>query len=99
MALAARLRVLGFQVEEAYPGGAQDVWNIPRKKQGVEALREGLIGRGVRGLDEPRTDHELDAVTAALVGAALLDGQAEAYGDPAEGTIVMPMPPNGAKER
>ncbi len=92
MGLAVRLRAQGLRIEEAYPGGAQDVWGIPRKKQGVEKLRCGLMGLGVRGLDEPRSDHELDAVTAALVGAAFLAGRAEAYGDSAEGVIVMPRP-------
>jgi predicted RNase H-like nuclease len=36
------------------------------------------------------SDHELDAATGALVGDLFLRGEAEVYGNFAEGAIVMP---------
>ena len=88
------LKAAGFCVIEVYPGGAQDVWNIPRKGGGVERLRAGLERMGVIGLTEQMSDHELDAVTAAMVGAAFLKGEAELLGAPEIGVIVMPKPIN-----
>jgi predicted nuclease with RNAse H fold len=79
-----------FQVVEIYPGGAQDVWGIPRAKRDLAGLREGLKNLGIRGLREDCTDHELDAATAALVGRLYLQGKAEVYGDFSSGAIVMP---------
>jgi predicted nuclease with RNAse H fold len=80
---------MGYLVLEAYPGGAQDVWGIPRKKQGVEKLRAGLAALGLIGLDAASSDHELDAATIAYVGKLFLAGQTVIYGDPKLG-IVMP---------
>jgi len=79
-----------FQVVEIYPGGAQDIWGIPRVKRDMEGLRMGLCRLGIRGLREDCSDHELDAVTAALVGRLYLQGKAEIYGDFSSGAIVMP---------
>ena len=90
MRLRAMLEARGFEVIEVYPGGAQDVLGIPRKGEGREKLYEGLRSLGIRGLKPDATDHELDAVTAALVGALYLLGLHEVYGDPEEGVIVMP---------
>jgi predicted nuclease with RNAse H fold len=78
-----------FRVIEAYPGGAQDVLGIPRKQQGLERLRLGLEKLGVRGLKSRMSDHELDAVTCALVGKLWLEGKAVIYGTP-EQAIIMP---------
>ena len=88
--LKAALEARGFEVIEVYPGGAQDVLGIPRKGGGREGLYEGLKSLGIRGLRPDASDHELDAATAALVGALYLLGLHEAYGDPEEGVIVMP---------
>lgn len=85
-----KLEGLGFRVIEVYPGGAQDVLGIPRKKRGVKALREGLEKLGIKLLSEALTDHELDAVTAAYVGKLFLEDTYEAYGDSSEGLIIMP---------
>jgi predicted nuclease with RNAse H fold len=79
-----------FRVIEVYPGGAQDVLGIPRKQQGLERLRAGLEKTGVRGLNNRMSDHELDAVTCALVGKFFLKGKSVTYGTP-EQAIVMPM--------
>lgn len=79
----------GFKVFEAYPGGAQDVWGIARKNQGIEKLRHGLETLGLIGFRDVVSDHELDAATIAYVGKLFLDGQTIIYGDPALG-ILMP---------
>lgn len=78
-----------FRVIEVYPGGAQDILGIPRKQQGLERLRAGLMKARVRGLNNRMSDHELDAVTCALVGKLLLEGKTVTYGT-SEQAIVMP---------
>jgi predicted nuclease with RNAse H fold len=78
-----------FRVIEVYPGGAQDVLGIPRKQQGLERLRAGLEKLGVRGSNSRMNDHELDAVTCALVGRLFLKGKTVIYGTP-EQAIIMP---------
>ncbi|MDH5466679.1 MAG: DUF429 domain-containing protein, partial [Candidatus Aminicenantes bacterium] len=80
----------GFRVVEIYPGGAQDVWRIPRARNDLSGLRRGLAHLGIRGLKTESTDHELDAVTGALVGLFFLQGKAEVYGDFKSGAIIMP---------
>jgi predicted nuclease with RNAse H fold len=78
-----------FRVIEVYPGGAQDVLGIPRKQHGLEGLRTGLEKAGVRGLNNRMSDHELDAVTCALVGKLFLEGKSVTYGT-SQQAIVMP---------
>lgn len=80
----------GFRVVEVYPGGAQDIWRIPRVKHNLSGLREGLVRLGISGLKKETTGHELDAATGALVGLLFLQGKAEIYGDFTRGAIVMP---------
>jgi predicted nuclease with RNAse H fold len=80
----------GFRVVEIYPGGAQDVWRIPRARNDLPGLRRGLGHLGAKGLKTESTDHELDAVTGALVGRLFLQGKAEVYGDFKSGAIIMP---------
>ncbi len=89
MNLKAFLGELGFQSIEVYPGGAQDLLGIPRKQQGVDKLRVGLEGLGLRGLNGNMSDHELDAVTCAYIGRLFLKGKSVTYGSPEAG-IVMP---------
>jgi len=79
----------GFKVIEVYPGAAQDVWDIPRKQRGLEKLMNGLNRIGIKGLKKDMSDHELDAVTCALVGKHFLNGKAEVLGKIDNG-IVMP---------
>ena len=79
----------GFKVIEVYPGGAQDILEIPRKQQGLEKLRRGLEKLKINGLSKNMSDHELDAVTCAFVGRLFLEKKSETLGDPEEG-IVMP---------
>jgi predicted nuclease with RNAse H fold len=80
----------GFRVFEVYPGGAQDIWSIPRVKRSLSGLREGLRNLGISGLKKEGSDHELDAATGALVGLLFLQGKAEVYGDFIQGAILMP---------
>ena len=94
IALARAFTAAGIETIEAYPGGAQDVLGIARKRTSVEGLRRGLHRAGLRGaFARQRTSHdELDAATAALVGLFYLAGEYERIGDDDEGTIVMPCP-------
>jgi hypothetical protein len=88
--LKRRLEAGGYRVVEIYPGGAQDVWRIPRAKKNRNGLRKGLARLGVRGLAPSASDHELDAATGALVGYLHLLNKAEVLGDPRSGAILMP---------
>ncbi len=85
----------GFCVVEIYPGGAQDVWQIPRAKRSLAGLKAGLVKRGIKGLRDGVTDHELDAVSGALVGLLYLQGKADVLGDFASGAILMPRAVSG----
>jgi hypothetical protein len=89
MSLRKALEKRQFRVLEVYPGGAQDVLGIPRKQQGLERLRAGLEKLRVRGLNSQMSDHELDAVTCALVGRLWLEGKAVIYGT-LDQAIIMP---------
>jgi uncharacterized protein len=88
--LRRRLEAGGYRVVEIYPGGAQDVWRIPRAKRNKNGLRKGLARLGIKGLAPSASDHELDAATGALVGRLYLKGQAEVLGDFSSGAILMP---------
>jgi uncharacterized protein len=87
--LKAKIEVMTYHTVECFPGGAQDVWGIPRKHNDLEGLRTGLKGLGVKGVTDAMTNDELDAVTAALVGRWFLLGKGEMLGG--EEGIVMPL--------
>jgi len=78
-----------FKVIEVYPGGAQDILKIPRKQHGLSGLKQGLEKQGIKGLNDGMNDHELDAVTCALVGKLFLEGKTITYGTRQQ-AIVMP---------
>jgi predicted nuclease with RNAse H fold len=78
-----------FRAIEVYPGGAQDILGIPRKQQGLKKLKAGLEKVGIRWLNNRMNDHELDAITCALVGKLFLEGRSVTYGT-SEQAIVMP---------
>ena len=80
----------GFRVVEIYPGGAQDIWRIPRARRSLSGLRNGLRKLGIVGLKKQCTDHEMDAASGALVGCFFLQGKAAVYGDFDSGAIIMP---------
>jgi predicted nuclease with RNAse H fold len=79
----------GFRVLEVYPGGAQDVFGIPRKQKGIEKLLSGLQNLGITGLNNKMSDHELDATTAAYVCKLYSENKCSIYGSGKE-IIVMP---------
>jgi predicted nuclease with RNAse H fold len=83
----------GFTVIETFPGGAQDIWGIPRQKRPRE-LRAGLKKLGVKGDigKHSISPHELDAITCALAGRCYLRSQFLATGEPDEGQIILPRP-------
>ncbi|MGE5293305.1 MAG: DUF429 domain-containing protein [Solirubrobacterales bacterium] len=89
IAIAARITAMGYRAVECYPGGAQDVWGIPRQHRDRRGLRKGLEDLGVKGLTEAMTGDELDAATAALVGRWFLLGRGEVLGG--EAGILMPI--------
>ncbi len=93
MRLRAELEGKGIRTVEMYPGGAQDVWGIPRAARDRKGLRRGLVKLGLKGLLTESSDHELDAATGALVGRLFLQGRAEVYGDFDSGAIIMPRAP------
>ena len=88
IALEAKIAKMGIRVLECYPGGAQDIWGIPRQHRNITGLLNGLQELGVKGLLESMTGDELDAVTAALVGRYFLADKAIMLGG--EQGIVMP---------
>ena len=79
----------GVKVIESYPGAAQDVLNIPRKKQDESLLAGGLSQFGY-SFDGQKTHDELDAITSALVGHFHLAGEYEAIGAKDEGFMIIP---------
>ncbi len=88
IALKTKIEEMGYRTVECFPGGAQDVWGIPRQHKDIAGLRVGLVRLGVKGLADNETSDELDAVTAALVGRWYLLGRGEMLGG--EGGIMMP---------
>lgn len=94
LAVAARLRSVGLEVYEGYPGGAQDLLGIERKSAGEPRLQRSLLKLGLRGDLEkrPLTHDELDAVTLAWVARRFLEGHGQMIGDPEEGVMVLPEP-------
>ncbi len=79
-----------FKAIEVYPGGAQDMLGIPRKQKGTDNLRKGLMKIGIEGISKVTSDHELDAITSALVGKMYIEGDYLALGNPEEGLMIMP---------
>jgi len=90
MRLRTQFEALGIRTVEMYPGGAQDVWRIPRAGRDRTGLRRGLARLGLKGLREHCSSHALDTATGALVGLLFLRGRAEVLGDFDSGAIIMP---------
>ena len=90
LGLKDRLNAIGLKAVESYPGGAQDVWGIPRKQHNLEGLRQGLRDLGLEGVRDDANDHELDAISCALAGQQFLAGQGMMLGG--ETGILMPLP-------
>jgi predicted nuclease with RNAse H fold len=95
LSVKGKIEAMGYRPVECFPGGAQDLWGIPRQHRDLEGLRAGLKGLGVKGLTDSATRDELDAVTAALTGRWFLLGRGEMLGG--EAGIVMPVVRYGRK--
>jgi predicted nuclease with RNAse H fold len=92
--LAKLFRKKGYEVIETYPGSAQDLLGMPRKKAGIEELRKALVAYGFKGdvSKNPITDHELDAITSSLVGQLYKKGKYIALGLKEEAQIITAKP-------
>ena len=90
--LTEQLRHRGVPVIESYPGAAQDILGIPRKRAGLEFLGTGLSDFGLVGeFQSSNVSHdELDAITSALVGIFFWSGRFEALGNDDEGYLIIP---------
>jgi len=90
--LAQRFKELGFEVIESYPGAAQDIIGIIRKKVNLQELKQGLLDFGIDGdFNSGKINHdELDAVTSALVAYFYLAGSYEGLGNDQEGYLIIP---------
>ncbi len=92
MQLKAAFEAKGFRVIETYPGGAQDLWGIPRQRD-IAGLARGLRRFRLQGLvSAEQSPHMLDAVTCALVGRLYLAGKALSIGSPEEALMILPLP-------
>jgi uncharacterized protein YprB with RNaseH-like and TPR domain/predicted nuclease with RNAse H fold len=82
----------GYEVIESYPGAAQDILGIPRKRVNLKALETDLRNMGTKVYSERETitHDELDALTSALVGYFYLAGDYEAIGNIDEEYLIIP---------
>jgi uncharacterized protein YprB with RNaseH-like and TPR domain/predicted nuclease with RNAse H fold/adenylate kinase family enzyme len=87
--LTRTLESHGIKVIESYPGAAQDILNIPRKRLDESLLYRGLTQFGY-DLQGNKSHDELDAVTSALVGQFYLANKFEAIGADDEGFMIVP---------
>jgi len=92
MRLARQLRESGVRVIESYPGAAQDVLGIPRKKASLQELKWGLSRAGIAGefLTQNVSHDEVDAITSALVGLFYLADDYMALGTTTEDYLIVP---------
>lgn len=90
--LAKYFRNLGVPVIESYPGAAQDIMNIPRKRADLGLLKAGLVEFGISGdFEDQEVSHdELDAITSAAVGLFFMSGNFEGLGNEEEEYLVIP---------
>lgn len=90
--LAEHFRKSGYPVIECFPGAAQDVVQLPRKRTDESLLKQGLSKFGVRGgfRRHPVCHDELDAITASLVGQFFISGYYEPLGIPEENDMIIP---------
>lgn len=90
--LAKKLRSLGIPVIESFPGAAQDILKIPRKRTDIFFLKKGLLDFGLKGEFEHKDicHDELDAITSALVGLFFWQGRFEALGTEEEDYLIIP---------
>jgi len=92
IALAEEFRHHGLPTIESYPGAAQDILGIPRKRASLDLLEQGLteFGITVHGSTRELTHDELDAITSAVVGIFFWSGRFEALGTAQEDYLIIP---------
>jgi uncharacterized protein YprB with RNaseH-like and TPR domain/predicted nuclease with RNAse H fold/dephospho-CoA kinase len=92
MELSQKLRKLGYPVIECFPGAAQDVLQLPRKRTDETLLKTGLLRLGIHGdFESKKVFHdELDAITAALVGQFFIAEYYEEIGIMEENDLIIP---------
>jgi len=90
--LATKFRKLGIPVIESYPGAAQDILAIPRKRAGLNYLADALAEFGIfDNFTEKQISHdELDAITSSIVGLFFWTGMFEGIGDFEEELLIIP---------
>jgi uncharacterized protein YprB with RNaseH-like and TPR domain/predicted nuclease with RNAse H fold/dephospho-CoA kinase len=90
--LAQEFRKRGVPVIESYPGAAQDILGIPRKRASLEYLMKGLSSFGIQGdYEDIEVSHdELDAITSAMLGYFFWCGKFEALGNEEEDFLIIP---------
>jgi len=88
--LRIMLEGLGYKVIETYPGAAQDILGIPRKKDLI-GLENGLIKIGIKMKKRNLSGDELDAITCALVAKMYFENKYTALGIPDEGYMILPL--------
>lgn len=90
--LAELFRSQGYPVIECFPGAAQDVVQLPRKRTDESLLKKGLSVFGIHGdFQTAQVCHdELDAITAALVGQFFISNYFEPLGIPEENDMIIP---------
>jgi predicted nuclease with RNAse H fold len=100
LALQTAWQAAGRRVIEVYPYGSKvRLWGkgLPHKASHAgRTLVQTRLATLVRGLADPAayfyTHDTLDAILAAYTGGLVLDGVADAVGDPSEGVIWLPPP-------
>ena len=90
--LSSIFRKMGYPVIECFPGAAQDILQLPRKRTDQTLLKTGLMRLGIKGEFETKKVYhdELDAITAAIVGKFFIDEYYEAIGIPEENDMIVP---------
>jgi uncharacterized protein YprB with RNaseH-like and TPR domain/predicted nuclease with RNAse H fold/dephospho-CoA kinase len=90
--MAERFRAIGMPVIESYPGAAQDIMGLPRKRASLELLRSGLVDFGLsrKSVEAAKSHDEIDAITSALVGLFFWSGRFEAVGTIEDGYLIIP---------
>lgn len=88
--ISKAIRRKGFDVIEVHPASTRKALNMPTKDW--KMIQTILVSAGLEGDLRTRTltEHEIDAVTAALTGYLHLQQKTELIGDEEEGYIVVP---------
>ena len=90
--LSHKFRELGYPVIECFPGAAQDILQLPRKRTDTNLLKTGLSRLGIHGDFETKEviHDELDAITAAIVAKFFIAQYYEPIGIPDENDMIVP---------